>query len=459
MERFRTCNYVLPVVERMGLIRQILNNDISAAANLMELFINLSDEHLQEVMGILLQFFAPDRNILTTALEASVVGADIAPPAHDQIGFLRDPNHLWTNPSTTSRLNIWFYFLFRWAVMYFESTTNLLVKSVSVSFPGMLPDECQRLLLLSIATYHPRLLNLLVPYVRCILNNPLYVRDATEYSEVLLLTRYIFASNEIADRHSFPFEQLFQWGAGLNPNIQSVSLRTDALNTIAAVEVVVLERWVRACTSPSLITSLCRILTELPPEIHYIAVLAFSFADLMIDIEWDNGRPHLYERAIHVLLSTSGSSALYSFVASHLFSRLSLAHPRVNYIESCFHAFTQALQISRSDSILRHRIEENLRTSVMTNGNREVFIGLVNINEDQANEWKTLFPGITWKGPTGPPAPIDTLTAQPMVRAWRFSALDTAVVSLETIVRHVSANGFRNPFTNILFTWEDVVNS
>lgn len=454
MDVFRARNYDVPVVERMGLVRKILNNEQTAAENLHELFMQLPNEHLQELLATLLQFFTPERTLMTAVLGYAKPTGIMQPPANDQVGYLREPDHLWTNPKTTTHDHIWFYFVFRWAVMYFINTTNLLVKSVSLSFPDIQHEECRRLLLLSVATYHPHMLNSLVPYIKGIYLNPEYLRDTTEYSELLLLTRYMLASNDIEDQ-SMPFAQLFQWGAGMDPRVQSIALRTDALHTIAAVDVIVLERWVRSCTSPALITHLCCILTDLPPEIHYVAVLALSFADLLIDIDWDHERPYLYERAIHVLLSTSMTSALYAFVASHLFSRLSLAHPRVNYIETCFYAFSQALQLSRTDAILCHRIEENLRTGVMTNGNREAFIALVNVNEDQAANWKTMFPGIAWKAPVEP-AFIDTLTAQPMLRAWRFCATDSAIVSLETIIRHVSANGFRNPFTNMTFTWDDV---
>jgi len=369
---------------------------------------------------------------------------------------LRQSDNLWIEPPTASRGDLWDYLMFRWAAQYFERVLNILLKAAP---PTAWQTEANvtNLLFMTVVVHHETLLTLLAPRIRIILEAPAYCRDTVEYTELLQLVQYLLRR----ELTPFPFEKLLFWGAGLDPCVQSIPLRVDALLTVAAASPDVLQKYLRECLDPQLIPALCCILVDLPLDTHYIAILALSYCNLLIDISWDTwGRPYLYEQAMHVLLSAShnkDSYLLHAVLATHLFWRMAQEYPRRNLIETCFYALTSVLQETRRVVVFRHAIEENIRNGLTTNGNRPMFIQLVALQEPDIQDlWSQLFPSLRWVARDLVPD-VDTLTEQAVVRAWHFETGDSTPVALETVVRHVAINGLRNPFTNLPLTWEHLL--
>ena len=461
----RARDYSVGTAERMGIVKVVLNGS-NVCDELWDLFMHLPETHLCETFSILLHYHVPDRHLITQLLQHREPCVKALPPSHLQLGYLREPDNLWNNPLPASRHSLWDYLLFRWSMQYFDKTLQLMLKTISAFDDVRDLSNIQTVLTSSIVAHHSTMLVLLAPRARLILEETDYCRDSLEYSDLLLLTQYIFMSAEIPRdlKLQMPFERLFQWGAGMNPHIHSMAFRSDALLAVASVDHDILQAWVRECTDPHLIPSLCRILTEFPSDIHYIAILALSFSNLLIDIAWDNWHfPFLYESAIHVILSAipgdncSSGFILNAVIASHLFLRFSLAFPRRNIIETCFYAFSTALQRVQADQVFKHQIEENLRAGMATNGNRSIFISLVSLQDsDVQDNWTALFPSIVWPETTGP-RDFDSVTEQPIVKKWHFEDNDDTPVGLETIIHHIASNGLRNPFTNLAVTWEHLL--
>ena len=451
------------VVERLGNAKRILDGT-NAAEGLWHLFETLPAVELHEVFGILLQYHVPDRHNLLNFINLRPFHPPARPPSQAQIGFARDPD-LWEDFPDASREDLWEYLLFRWTVKYFERTADLMLKSLNTldqlpaELASLLALENSDLFMMSIVAYHGSLLDAVAPRVLSMLQLPSFCRDLTEHNELNQLSNFVLSSTAVpvAIKEQFPLDYFLRIAAGEHAHVHATALRLDALNTVAATSGSVLENWIRRCTDPSLITWLCRIMVDLPAEVHYIAIMGLTFADLMIDIAWDLDRHYLYEMTIHILLSvdpTRVSYALHAVLASHLFQRFALAFPRRNIIEGCFYTLSAILHNVPNTNPFRHQIEENLRTALTTNGNRGPFLQMVAWQEAESQaEWSYLFP--QWQAPPSAPATLDEVTELPILRKWAFAPMNRSVVGLETILRQVAFNGLKNPFTNIAFTWDE----
>jgi hypothetical protein len=378
------------------------------------------------------------------------------PPSHEQLGYLREPDRLWIHPPAAPRAALWDFLLLRWCYNYFDRTLNIMVRALSAG--STLSEEN---LMATMVLYHQELIFMMLPRVRLALEATAYCRDLHEYHELLRMLEFILRAPFVTDQDldELPLEKLLYWGAGLDPHVQALSLRANALHVAMLVSNTALRKRLNACMDPELIPALCRILVDMPLDIHFVAILALSYCNLLIDINWDNHPPYLFELAMHVLLSASHSSTsflLHAVLASHLLWRLAQEFPRRNIIETCFYALTNVLQQTRPGDTFRSMVEENIRFALTTNGNRAMLIELVALQEpEQQALWNNLFPSIKWPAPNNRnPVLVDALTEQPIVRAWHFEPDDTTLVSLETIIRHVALNGLRNPFTNLPTTWD-----
>lgn len=467
LAQLREKGFQTGVVERLGVAKRVLDGN-NAASELWQLFNSVPLPDLNELFGILLQFYVPDRHNLLAFLEHKALGDTLAPPSQAQLGFLRD-NVLWTSPADCERDDLWNYLLFRWSIQYFEKTIDLMVKSLGLI--DQLPQELSSLLALdtpdlfvvSIVAHHDSLLLALAPRVVKMLQHPQFCRDVVEHNELSTLTRYVLASPavSISIKTQISFEYFFNIAAGNHAHLQALPLRQEAMLTVAAASNVLLQTWIRNVTNVNIVNWLCHVLVDLSAEVHYIAVAALSFYNFNSNTQWPTTKPYLYELAIHVLLSANRSQVMYSLqalLASQICQGFSLAFPRRNIIEGCFYAFTDVLQNVPRENCFRHSIEENLRGALSTVGNRATFVKLVSWQDtDTQLQWGYLFPLLTWPTESIENVISDSVTEQPIFRPWFFpgSQNHETRVGLETILRQVAFNGLRNPFTNIVFLWEN----